>query len=148
MKENNQTVPDVASEDKAHDAVATNVPADELDVVAEDDIELLTGMMEKYPLTVLEKKVIGKIVSLLETRQLRRLLPKQNVGDSVFKMYSSDDEPTEFLVDRVEFDDYGWNLVSYEKFGTSEVEFVFSEKDYQTLFFDSAEEAKEHYHKA
>ena len=62
-------------------------------------------------------------------------------------MYSSDEEPTEFLVDRVEFDDYGWNLVSYEKFGTSEIEFVFSERDYNQFFFDTAEKAKEHYNK-
>ena len=75
------------------------------------------------------------------------MLPKQNVGDSVFKMYSSDDEPTEFLVDRVEFDDFGWNLVSYEKFGTSEVEFIFCERDYNQFFFDTAEKAKEHYMK-
>jgi len=148
MKDNNQTVPDAAPEEENAKTEATKTATDDNGVVVEDDIELLTGIIEKYPLTVLEKKVIGKIVSLLETRQMRRMLPKQNVGDSVFKMYSSDDEPTEFLVDRVEFDDYGWNLVSYEKFGTSEVEFVFCEKDYQSLFFDSAEEAKEHYHKS
>ncbi|MBQ2048678.1 MAG: hypothetical protein II487_06830 [Schwartzia sp.] len=95
----------------------------------------------------MEKKVINKIVSLLETKQMRNVLPPQNVGDSVFKMYSSDEEPTEFLVDRVEFDDFGWNLVSYEKFGTSEVEFIFSERDYNKFFFDSAEAAKDYYHK-
>ena len=142
MKDNIQTVPDANAE-----AVPEDVRPEDNAVVVEDDIALLNGIAEKYSLTVLEKKVISKIVSLLETRQMRRMLPKQNVGDIVFKMYSSDDEPTEFIVDRVEFDDYGWNLVSYEKFGTSEVEFIFTEKDYQTLFFDSAEDAKEHYHK-
>ena len=144
MKENNQTLPDAAPEMEAETA---NSPAEDAGVVVQDDIDLLTGIAEKYSLPVREKKLISKIVSLLETKQMRRMLPKQNVGDTVFKMYSSDDEPTEFIVDRVEFDDYGWNLVSYEKFGTSEVEFIFTEKDYQTLFFDSAEDAKEHYHK-
>ena len=142
MKDNNQTVPDpnveVVPEDAATEENAT---------VVQDDIALLNGIADKYDLTVLEKKVIGKIVSLLETKQLRNLLPRQNIGDSVFKMYSSDEEPTEFLVDRVEFDDYGWNLVSYEKFGTSEVEFIFSKRDYNKFFFDTAEKAKEHYQK-
>ena len=95
-------------------------------------------------MTVLEKKLIHKIVSLLETKQMRRMLPPQNIGDSVFKMYPSDPEPTEFLVDRIEFDDYGWNLVSYEKFGTSEMEFIFTERDYNQVFFDTAEEARKH----
>ncbi len=138
MKDNTQSVPDPNAEGQK---------PEELDVVVKDDIEMLNGITEKYDLTVLEKKVIHKIVSLLETKQMRRMLPKQNVGDSVFKMYSSDEEPTEFLVDRVEFDDYGWNLVSYEKFGTSEVEFIFSERDYDQFFFDTAEKAKEHYKK-
>ena len=138
MKENTQSVPDPNPEEQK---------VDEMEVVVKDDIEMLNGITEKYDLTVLEKKVINKIVSLLETKQMRRMLPKQNVGDSVFKMYSSDDEPTEFLVDRVEFDDFGWNLVSYEKFGTSEVEFIFSERDYNQFFFDTADQAKEHYHK-
>ena len=142
MKDNNQTVPDAGAE-----PVAEEVKPEEVSEVAQNDIQMLNSIADKYSLTVLEKKVISKIVSLLETKQMSNVLPKQNVGDSVFKMYSSDDEPTEFLVDRVEFDDYGWNLVSYEKFGTSEVEFIFTEKDYQTLFFDSAEDAKEHYHK-
>ena len=138
MKDNTQSVPDPNAEGQK---------PEELDVVVKDDIEMLNGITEKYDRTVLEKKVIHKIVSLLETKQMRRMLPKQNVGDSVFKMYSSDEEPTEFLVDRVEFDDYGWNLVSYEKFGTSEVEFIFSERDYDQFFFDTAEKAKEHYKK-
>ena len=125
MKDNNQTVPDAGAE-----PVAEEVKPEEVSEVAQNDIQMLNSIADKYSLTVLEKKVISKIVSLLETKQMSNVLPKQNVGDSVFKMYSSDDEPTEFLVDRVEFDDYGWNLVSYEKFGTSEVEFVFSEKDY------------------
>ena len=146
MKDNNQTVPDanpeVAAEGKENGELEVAV-----EVTVKDDIAMLNGITEKYNLTVLEKKVISKIVSLLETKQMRNVLPPQNVGDSVFKMYSSDDEPTEFLVDRVEFDDYGWNLVSYEKFGTSEVEFIFSERDYNSFFFDTAEQAKEHFHK-
>lgn len=142
MKENNQTVPEPVAE-----AESTGASSEDLGIVVKDDIDLLVGIAEKYNLSVREQKVISKIVSLLETKQMRRMLPKQNVGDSIFKMYSSEEEPTEFLVDRVEFDEYGWNLVSYEKFGTSEVEFVFSEKDYNELFFDSAEEAKAHYQK-
>ena len=142
MKENNQTVADPSVEPSPEEP-----KTEENATVVKDDIALLNGITDKYNLTVLEKKVIGKIVSLLETTQLRNLLPTQNIGDSVFKMYSSDEEPTEFLVDRVEFDDYGWNLVSYEKFGTSEIEFVFSEKDYNKFFFDTAEQAKEHYNK-
>lgn len=142
MKDNNQTVPDAGAE-----PVAEEVKPEEVSEVAQNDIQMLNSIADKYSLTVLEKKVISKIVSLLETKQMSNVLPKQNVGDSVFKMYSSDDEPTEFLVDRVEFDDYGWNLVSYEKFGTSEVEFVFSEKDYNQFFFDTAEKAKEHFKK-
>ena len=138
MKDNNQTVPDANTEETA---------SEERVVKIQSDTELLRGICEKYSLTVLEKKVINKIVSLLETKQMRNVLPPQNVGDSVFKMYSSDEEPTEFLVDRVEFDDFGWNLVSYEKFGTSEVEFIFSERDYNKFFFDSAEAAKDYYHK-
>jgi len=138
MKDNNQTVPDANTEETA---------SEEKVVKIQSDTELLRGICEKYSLTVLEKKVINKIVSLLETKQMRNVLPPQNVGDSVFKMYSSDEEPTEFLVDRVEFDDFGWNLVSYEKFGTSEVEFIFSERDYNKFFFDSAEAAKDYYHK-
>ncbi len=138
MKDNNQTVPDANTEETA---------SEEKVVKIQSDTELLRGICEKYSLTVLEKKVINKIVSLLETNQMRNVLPPQNVGDSVFKMYSSDEEPTEFLVDRVEFDDFGWNLVSYEKFGTSEVEFIFSERDYNKFFFDSAEAAKDYYHK-
>lgn len=140
MKESNQTVPEPSKN-------AAESPADDIEIVVKDDIDLLNGISEKYNLSVMEKKVIHKVVSLLETKQMRRMLPKQNVGDTVFKMYASDEEPTEFLVDRVEFDDYGWNLVSYEKFGTSEVEFIFTEKDYNQFFFDSAEAAKEHYHK-
>lgn len=142
MKDTNQSVPDPNAESAVNDA-----NAEENAMVVQDDIEMLNGIADKYNLTVLEKKVISKIVSLLETKQMRRLLPSQNVGDTIFKMYSSDEEPTEFLVDRVEFDDYGWNLVSYEKFGTSEIEFVFNEKDYNKLFFDTAELAKEHYNK-
>ena len=86
MKDNTQSVPDPNAEGQK---------PEELDVVVKDDIEMLNGITEKYDLTVLEKKVIHKIVSLLETKQMRRMLPKQNVGDSVFKMYSSDEEPTE-----------------------------------------------------
>ncbi|MBQ4262028.1 MAG: hypothetical protein II709_09110 [Ruminococcus sp.] len=142
MKDNNQTVPDPNVEGVPEDAAT-----EENATVVQDDIALLNGIADKYDLTVLEKKVIGKIVSLLETKQMRNVLPTQNIGDTVFKMYSSDEEPTEFLVDRVEFDDYGWNLVSYEKFGTSEIEFVFSERDYNQFFFDTAEKAKEHYNK-
>ena len=142
MKDNNQTVPDPNVE-----AVPEDAATEENATVVQDDIALLNGIADKYDLTVLEKKVIGKIVSLLETKQMRNVLPTQNIGDTVFKMYSSDEEPTEFLVDRVEFDDYGWNLVSYEKFGTSEIEFVFSERDYNRFFFDTAEKAKEHYNK-
>lgn len=114
---------------------------------AKSDIDVLNAIAEKYGLSVMEKKVIQKIVSLMETDKMKNMLPPQNIGDSVFKMYASDGEPTEFLVDRVEFDETGWNLVSYEKFGTSEVEFVFNEKDYNKYFFDSAEEAMEYYHK-
>ena len=142
MKDNNQTVRDPNVE-----AVPEDAATEENATVVQDDIALLNGIADKYDLTVLEKKVIGKIVSLLETKQMRNVLPTQNIGDTVFKMYSSDEEPTEFLVDRVEFDDYGWNLVSYEKFGTSEIEFVFSERDYNQFFFDTAEKAKEHYNK-
>ena len=142
MKDNNQTVPDPNVE-----AVPEDAATEENATVVQDDIALLNGIADKYDLTVLENKVIGKIVSLLETKQMRNVLPTQNIGDTVFKMYSSDEEPTEFLVDRVEFDDYGWNLVSYEKFGTSEIEFVFSERDYNQFFFDTAEKAKEHYNK-
>ncbi|MBQ9901472.1 MAG: hypothetical protein IJM51_03690 [Clostridia bacterium] len=142
MKDNNQTVPDVA-EEASTEEVKTEPNAE----VVQNDIDMLHSITEKYDLTVLEKKIINKIVSLLETKQMRNVLPKQNIGDSVFKMYSSDEEPTEFLVDRVEFDDYGWNLVSYEKFGTSEVEFIFSERDYNQFFFDTAENAKKHYNK-
>lgn len=142
MKDNNQTVPDPNVE-----AVPEDAATEENATVVQDDIALLNGIADKYDLTVLEKKVIAKIVSLLETKQMRNVLPTQNIGDTVFKMYSSDEEPTEFLVDRVEFDDYGWNLVSYEKFGTSEIEFVFSERDYNQFFFDTAEKAKEHYQK-
>ena len=142
MKDNNQTVPDPNVE-----AVPEDAATEENATVVQDDIALLNGIADKYDLTVLEKKVIAKIVSLLETKQMRNVLPTQNIGDTVFKMYSSDEEPTEFLVDRVEFDDYGWNLVSYEKFGTSEIEFVFSERDYNQFFFDTAEKAKEHYNK-
>ena len=136
MKDNHQPTAEAAPERKPAEKSAVN-----------SDINTLKSITEKYELTTLEKKVISKIVSLLETRQMRRMLPKQNVGDSVFKMYATDEEPTEFLVDRVEFDDFGWNLVSYEKFGTSEVEFIFSEKDYNSFFFDTAELAKEHFHK-
>ena len=142
MKDDNQTIPESGAE-----AETEAVNAEQKTEVVQDDIAMLNGIAEKYNLTVLEKKVISKIVSLLETKRMSNSLPSQNVGDSVFKMYSSDEEPTEFLVDRVEFDDYGWNLVSYEKFGTSEVEFVFSERDYNKFFFDTAEKAKEHYNK-
>lgn len=111
------------------------------------DIGILEGIIEKYDLTTVEKKVVQKIISLLETDQMQNVLPPQNIGDSIFKMYVSDGEPTEFLVDRVEFDETGWNLVSYEKFGTSEMEFVFNEKDYNHVFFDTADAAKEYYQK-
>ncbi len=111
---------------------------------ADKDIATLKEIAEKYDVTVIEKKLIDKIVSLLETKQMRRMLPPQNIGDSVFKMYPSDPEPSEFLVDRIEFDDYGWNLISYEKFGTSEMEFIFTERDYKQVFFDTAEEARNH----
>lgn len=105
------------------------------------DAEMLKGIAEKYDLTVMEKKLVYKVASLLTSKQTTSILPPQNIGDSIFKMYSTDPEPTEFLVDRVEFDDYGWNLVSYEKFGTTEMEFIFSKKDYKKVFFDTAEEA-------
>ncbi len=141
MKDNNQTVTDTNQE------VAEEAKTEGQEDVRLSDIEMLHGICKKYNLSVLEKKVINKIVSLLETSQMRNVLPTQNVGDSVFKMYSSDDAPTEFLVDRVEFDDLGWNLVSYEKFGTSEVEFIFCERDYNKFFFDSAEAAKDYYNK-
>ena len=140
MKDNNQTVPDAGEEPATEETKQEQIAE-----VAQTDIDMLNHIAEKYDLTVLEKKVISKIISLLETKQMISLLPKQNVGDSVFKMYSSEEEPTEFLVDRVEFDDNGWCLVSYEKFGTSEVEFVFCKKDYNKLFFDTPESAKEHY---
>lgn len=124
--------------------VSPSAETEEHKDTAESDIEALKAIAEKYDMTVLEKKLIHKIVSLLETKQMRRMLPPQNIGDSVFKMYPSDPEPTEFLVDRIEFDDYGWNLVSYEKFGTSEMEFIFTERDYNQVFFDTAEEARKH----
>lgn len=124
--------------------VSPSAETEEHKDTAESDIEALKAIAEKYDMTVLEKKLIHKIVSLLETEQMRRMLPPQNIGDSVFKMYPSDPEPTEFLVDRIEFDDYGWNLVSYEKFGTSEMEFIFTERDYKQVFFDTAEEARKH----
>lgn len=114
---------------------------------AASDIEVLREMEKKYDVTVMEKKLIDKMISLLETLQAKCMLPPQNIGDSVFKMYSTDSEPTEFLVDRVEFDVSGWNLISYEKFGTSEMEFIFSENDYNKLFFDTADEAR-NYHKS
>ncbi|MBQ1440575.1 MAG: hypothetical protein IIZ08_01485 [Clostridia bacterium] len=146
MKDNNQTVSDAEVQEVTEETKKDENTEEKREVV-KDDIATLNSIIEKYNLSVLEKKILSKIVSLLETKQMRGMLPPQNIGDSVFKMYSSDDEPTEFLVDRVEFDDYGWNLVSYEKFGTSEVEFVFSERDYNNFFFDTAELAKEHYHK-
>ena len=146
MKDNNQTVSDAEVQEVTEETKKDENTEEKREVV-KDDIATLNSIIEKYNLSVLEKKILSKIVSLLETKQMRGMLPPQNIGDSVFKMYSSDDEPTEFLVDRVEFDDYGWNLVSYEKFGTSEVEFVFSERDYNKFFFDTAELAKEHYHK-
>ncbi|MBQ1554593.1 MAG: hypothetical protein IIZ68_03960 [Clostridia bacterium] len=124
--------------------VSPSAETEEHKDTAGSDIEALKAIAEKYDMTVLEKKLIHKIVSLLETKQMRRMLPPQNIGDSVFKMYPSDPEPTEFLVDRIEFDDYGWNLVSYEKFGTSEMEFIFTERDYKQVFFDTAEEARKH----
>ncbi|MBQ1413949.1 MAG: hypothetical protein IIY93_12270 [Clostridia bacterium] len=124
--------------------VSPSAETEEHKDTAGSDIEALKAIAEKYDMTVLEKKLIHKIVSLLETEQMRRMLPPQNIGDSVFKMYPSDPEPTEFLVDRIEFDDYGWNLVSYEKFGTSEMEFIFTERDYKQVFFDTAEEARKH----
>lgn len=108
------------------------------------DAEMLRSIADKYELTVMEQKLIYKLASLLESKQAKSMLPPQNIGDSVFKMYSTDPEPTEFLVDRVEFDDYGWNLVSYEKFGTTEMEFIFSKKDYKKVFFDTAEEARDY----
>ena len=124
--------------------VSPSAETEEHKDTAGSDIEALKAIAEKYDMMVLEKKLIHKIVSLLETEQMRRMLPPQNIGDSVFKMYPSDPEPTEFLVDRIEFDDYGWNLVSYEKFGTSEMEFIFTERDYKQVFFDTAEEARKH----
>lgn len=131
------TQPEAVSEAVEEEDIQNDTP--------KSDAEVLKGIADKYDLTVMEKKLIYKVVSLLETHQMKRMLPPQNVGDSVFKMYASDPEPSEFLVDRVEFDDYGWILVSYEKFGTSEMEFVFSKKDYKKLFFDTAEEAREYY---
>lgn len=113
----------------------------------ESDIEVLNSIAKKYPLTVEEKKLIAKVTSLLETYKTRCMLPKLNVGDSVFKMYNSDEEPTEFEVDRIEFDDFGWKLISYERFGPHEVEFIFCEKDYRKLFFDTAEQAKKYHNK-
>lgn len=106
------------------------------------DVDLLKGMIEKYSLTSIEKKLIIKVISLLETTKTRQMLPTQNVGDSVFKMYDSEKEPTEFVVDRIEFDDLGWKLISYEKIGPCEIDFVFAEKDYNKYFFDTAEQAK------
>lgn len=107
------------------------------------DVDLLKGIIEKYQLEDVEEKIINKVISLLETTKTRQMLPPQNVGDSVFKMYDADDdEPTEFIVDRIEFDDLGWKLVSYEKFGVCEIDFVFAEKDYNKFFFDTAEDAK------
>lgn len=107
------------------------------------DIDLLKGIIDKYQLEDVEKKIINKVISLFETTKTRQMLPPQNVGDSVFKLYQTDDnEPTEFVVDRIEFDDSGWKLISYEKFGACEIDFVFSEKDYNKFFFDTAEEAK------
>lgn len=136
MKDNHQTPAEAVPESQPAENTAVN-----------SDIDTLQSITEKYELTTLEKKVISKIISLLETEQMQNVLPPQNIGDSVFKMYVSDGEPTEFLVDRVEFDESGWNLVSYEKFGTSEMEFVFNEKDYNHVFFDTADAAKEYYQK-
>ena len=133
MKDNHQTPAEAAPESQPAENTAVN-----------SDIDTLQSITEKYELTTLEKKVISKIISLLETEQMQNVLPPQNIGDSVFKMYVSDGEPTEFLVDRVEFDESGWNLVSYEKFGTSEMEFIFTERDYKQVFFDTAEEARKH----
>ncbi|MBQ4395954.1 MAG: hypothetical protein II828_00365 [Clostridia bacterium] len=130
--------------DAEQKTVSPSAETEEHKDTAESDIEALKAIADKYDMTVLEKKLIHKIVSLLETEQMRRMLPPQNIGDSVFKMYPSDPEPTEFLVDRIEFDDYGWTLVSYEKFGTSEMEFIFTERDYKQVFFDTAEEARKH----
>lgn len=111
------------------------------------DIDMLKEMQKKYGLTVDEKKLIDKMISLLETYKAKCMLPKLNVGDSVFKMYSSDEEPTEFVVDRIEFDDLGWKLISYEKFGLHEMEFIFCENDYNRQFFDTAEQAKNYHGK-
>lgn len=114
----------------------------------ETDVDMLNAIAQKYPLNVDEKKLITKITSLLETYKTRCMLPKQNVGDSVFKMYNSDEEPTEFVVDRIEFDDSGWRLISYERFGLHELEFIFCEKDYNKLFFDTADQAKKYHGKS
>ncbi len=111
------------------------------------DVEILDRIVQKYPLTKIEKKIINKVISLLETYSTRCMLPTINVGDSVFKMYNSDEKPTEFVVDRIEFDEFGWRLISYEKFGHHEVEFIFCEKDYQKLFFDTAAQARKYYNK-
>lgn len=111
------------------------------------DVDILDRIVQKYPLTKIEKKIINKVISLLETYSTRCMLPTINVGDSVFKMYNSDEKPTEFVVDRIEFDEFGWRLISYEKFGLNEVEFIFCEKDYQKLFFDTAAQARKHYNK-
>ena len=145
MKEKEEKKTDGAeveeSEKKTGDAEEKQEPV--------SDVDLLKGILEKYSLDTVEQKLINKVISLFETTKTRQMLPSQNVGDSVFKMYGTgDEEPTEFVVDRIEFDEQGWKLISYEKFGVCEVDFVFPEKDYKKIFFDTAEEAKAAYKKA
>ena len=81
MKDNNQTVPDASAE-----IAAEGKENGELEVAVKDDIAMLNGIAEKYSLTVLEKKVISKIVSLLETKQMRNLLPPQKTSLSPLEM--------------------------------------------------------------
>ncbi len=133
------------------EAVQTQAQADESvkeSDAAVSDVDLIKNIIENYSLKPYEKKVLLKLISLLETTKMRKMLPNQNVGDSVFKMYASDEAPTEFIVDRINFDENGWQLVSYEKFGTNEISFIFKEKDYNRTFFDTAEKAIEFYKKS
>lgn len=146
MKDTDQKNVDTADEaaKEAVQAPTAEAVKEAAEEKPKNDSEMLKGIAEKYDLSVMEKKLIYKVASLLASKQMKSMIPPQNIGDSIFKMYSTDPEPTEFLVDRVEFDDYGWTLVSYEKFGTSEMEFIFSKKDYKKVFFDTAEEAREY----
>lgn len=140
-----QDLKDTISAAKAE--VEAEIKGNEKKAPCESDVEMLNEIAKKYPLTAVEKKLITKVTSLLETYKTKCMLPKLNVGDSVFKMYDADEEPTEFEVDRIEFDDLGWKLISYERFGPHEVEFIFCEKDYKKLFFDTAEQAKKYHNK-